>query len=528
MSEHGSASLEPSRDTTVLRFLGLLATWLVLTVSCASLPDDVSGRVDLLDVSHAGLATGSLRFVNGTYGPTCAERSGNWSVSLGVSAKDMDFPELSVLRGDATCTLAVTGIVGDEPFTALSAIDLNEAFAANGTAFVSSKGTPKDVVFFANAKLDTSAFERDFEIKQLVSDDPKATTAGKASGSYTGPSSSKSSLVVSTNVVVADGASTITATVTGSSYSGKLLAGLPVRLTFSGNASISPATAVTDAKGLATFSLTSKQPSTGTLTATVTGVLVSQQPTVAFSAVNLLGNGGFEVHVPQLSAWPNNYWVLLAPSAVQPWASNDYIEIWPSGFNGADTISAAQAAAAGDLYFPLGGGSFLDEINATKASTLSQTFTTPQAGYLTYSFWMRGRSTTETMKFEFFRLVAGTWTRLVSDTYSTNTAWVRYTKERFLVAEAGAQYRAEFTAITPGGAANLLDNAAIGSPARLPSPARARGSCPKGMDRADFCLVASTGARKNRSRKRRSAPAEHKTPNDTELAANVPPRLTSR
>jgi hypothetical protein len=232
-------------------------------VSCASLPDDVSGRVDLLDASRSALAIRTLKFVNGTYGSKCTERSGNWSVSLGISAKDMDFPALSVVRGDATCTLAVTGIVGDEPFTALSAIDLTEAFAANGTAFFSTKGPPKDVVFFANAKLDTSAFERDFEIKLLVSDDPKATTTGKASGSYAGPSSSESSLVVSTNVAVADGASTITATVTVSNYSGKLLPGLPVNLAFSGSASISPTTAVTDAKGLATFSLSSKQPSTG-------------------------------------------------------------------------------------------------------------------------------------------------------------------------------------------------------------------------------------------------------------------------
>ncbi len=201
------------------------------------------------------------------------------------------------------------------------------------------------------------------------------------------------------------------------------------------------------------------------MTATVTGVLVTQRPTVTFSAINLLGNGGFEVQSPRLS--PS--FALVLPSAVPPWASNDYIELWPSGFNGVSTISAAQSAAAGDLYFPLGGGSFLNEINAYKASTLSQTFTTPQAGFLSYSFWTRGRGGTDTMKFELFRLASGTWTKLASDTYSTpNTAWVRYSKDRFVVAEAGAQYRAEFTAITPGSSANLFDNAAIGFTSATP------------------------------------------------------------
>ena len=274
------------RSAILLRFVGLLATWLVLALSsCTPAPTEVSGRVDLLDVSHAALATGTLRFVNGTYGPKCTGRSGDWSLSLGVSAKDMDFPELSVLRGDANCTLAVTAIVGDEPFTALPALDMAEKFAAVGTAFVSVKGAATDVVFFANARVDTSTFDRDFEIKLLVSDDPKATSAGKAAGSYTGPSSSKSSVDVSATSQVADGISAIVATVTIKTYAGKVLAGLPVTLAYSGKATVSPATVKTDAGGVAVFSLTSTVGTIGDLVATVTGILVTERPTVAFSPI---------------------------------------------------------------------------------------------------------------------------------------------------------------------------------------------------------------------------------------------------
>jgi hypothetical protein len=262
-----------------------LAALVLVFVGCPSSPTEVTGRVDLLDVSHAALATGSLRFVNGTYGPKCTGRSGGFSVALGPAAKPMDYPELSVLRGDVTCTLTLTSVVGDETFSALPAIELKGAFAVTGTAFVASKGTTSNVAFYANSRITPSTFTSDFVIDLLVSDDPKATSAGKAAGSYAGPSSSKSSITVSRTSQVADGVSSIVASVAIKNFAGKALPGLSVNLVHSGRALVSPANVLTDASGVATFTLTSSVGTLGDLTATVTGVTVSERPTVAFSPI---------------------------------------------------------------------------------------------------------------------------------------------------------------------------------------------------------------------------------------------------
>lgn len=276
---------ELARRTSAWAGLAALVAFVLVLVGCTSTPTEVAGRVDLLDVSRAALSTGTLRFVNGTYGPTCAGRSGGFSVSLGAAAKDMDFPALTVLRGDVACTLTLTSVVGDETFTAVPAIELTGKFAAAGTAFVAAKGASSNVVFYANSRITPSTFTSDFVIDVLVSDDPKATSAGKAAGSYTGPSSSKSSVSVSRTSQVADGVSPIVATVTIKNYAGKALPGLGVNLVHSGRALVSPANVTTDANGVATFSLTSSVGTLGDLTATVTGVLVSERPTIAFSPI---------------------------------------------------------------------------------------------------------------------------------------------------------------------------------------------------------------------------------------------------
>jgi hypothetical protein len=184
--------------------------------------------------------------------------------------------------------------------------------------------------------------------------------------------------------------------------------------------------------------------------------------------VNLLGNGGFEQQVPQEAVAPPRF-MTMNESRIAPWstsAKDKQVEIWSNGFLGFNTITPAQSAAAGDTFFPGGGGNFFNELNANERSSLSQTVTMKTNGILSYSFWTRGRLGTDTMKIDIQKLVNGTWTSLHSDTYSTsNSSWANYAKSKFLIVEAGQQYRFAFTSVSSVGDdtyGNFLDNAAIG------------------------------------------------------------------
>jgi hypothetical protein len=131
---------------------------------------------------------------------------------------------------------------------------------------------------------------------------------------------------------------------------------------------------------------------------------------------NLLENGGFEVQVPPLNPTPASYYIIDA-SRVPGWntsARDNKIELWSSGFSSGSggpvySITPAQSTAAGDVFFPAGGGSFFAELNATQPSTLSQTVSLAKTGMLSYSFWTRGRAGYDTMKLEVQKLENGAW-----------------------------------------------------------------------------------------------------------------------
>jgi hypothetical protein len=207
----------------------------------------------------------------------------------------------------------------------------------------------------------------------------------------------------------------------------------------------------------------------------IAGALITPLSAQA-QVVNLLENGGFEQQLPQQLPTPTRY-MLLPEDNIPAWktsANDKLIEIWTNGFNGVNTITSAQSAAAGDDFFPSGGGSFFNEINATQHSSLSQTVTLKTNGLLSYSFWTRGRNGTDTMKVEVQKLVNGSWTSLHADTYSTsNKDWANYAKSKFLIVEAGQQYRFAFTSVSSVGGdkeGNFLDNAAIGFLDTTPAP----------------------------------------------------------
>lgn len=136
--------------------------------------------------------------------------------------------------------------------------------------------------FYGNAFVDSATFASPFTVAFEVSDEPSRLEAGRVPGAYAGPSSSQSTLTVSETSQVADGISPITATVTARALSGKPLAGVSAKVSHSGAAIAFPATATTNAAGQAVFQIYSGAPTTGFLTAKVTGVSITQSPEVTF------------------------------------------------------------------------------------------------------------------------------------------------------------------------------------------------------------------------------------------------------
>lgn len=205
--------------------------------------------------------------------------------------------------------------------------------------------------------------------------------------------------------------------------------------------------------------------------------------------VNLLQNGGFETNPgvnnppgfrqftsnnPDASKNPVPFWTNNAPN-------DNTIEIWRSGFQGVNAITQAESAAAQDGFFPTGGGIYFNELNSKAAGRLSQSVNIKSSGVLSYSFWSRGRSGTDTMRLEIQENVNGTWKPIDAQTINgsaANTAWVNHKKSDFLIVTPG-EYRFEFVEVTSAGSAsfgNFLDNIAIGfldttpGPGEIPNP----------------------------------------------------------
>jgi hypothetical protein len=196
---------------------------------------------------------------------------------------------------------------------------------------------------------------------------------------------------------------------------------------------------------------------------------------------NLIQNGGFETQTPSLPIPPNppgpptgSYFRQIDASQVPPWstsASDNKIELWSSGYSASSggpvfSIAPGQSTAAGDVFFPAGGGNFFAELNATRPSTLSQTVTLGKTGILSYSFWHRGRAGLDTMKLDVQELKNGVWTTVHSDTYQTGQTWTNYVQKNILIGESGQQYRFAYTAVSTAtgnlSIGNFIDNAAFG------------------------------------------------------------------
>lgn len=145
--------------------IGILLGALLMQVGCAG-EEAAFGRAIALDKTTQALISAELDSVNGTYGGSCRNRSGSWSIEISPGAT-LQNPALSVVLNDAACVLTMTSLNTDGGFAAaVPAITLTDSYSATASAF----GTP--VEFYANAKLSAVTFANDFVLTLPFSDDP--------------------------------------------------------------------------------------------------------------------------------------------------------------------------------------------------------------------------------------------------------------------------------------------------------------------------------------------------------------------
>lgn len=176
-------------------------------------------------------------------------------------------------------------------------------------------------------------------------------------------------------------------------------------------------------------------------------------------AQNLIQNGGFEVQNPPVPTTPPTYRIFDV-GGLPNWsttAGDQKVEVWSSGFQGVTTI------AQPDGFYP-NGGSYFSELNANMVSTLSQTVTLNRNGALSYSFWHRGRSGTDTMALQIEALVNGTWSQVFYQQYSTGKNWTHYEGRNVVLGKGGQQFRFNYVSVAGSTTSigNFIDNAAFG------------------------------------------------------------------
>jgi hypothetical protein len=166
---------------------------LSLLSGCSSAPaTEVRAQPEIVNRSGGALATASLKWLNGTYGPSCVSRSGAWSLDLGGTPGLMDNPALSVVKSNVGCELAVTALVADVTYSASPALPLKSTYGSTASAFSKPGEGPS---FYGNAKLDTSTFDGNFVLSLLFSGDPSGQT-GSTSGTYASSTATSSSSAV--------------------------------------------------------------------------------------------------------------------------------------------------------------------------------------------------------------------------------------------------------------------------------------------------------------------------------------------
>jgi hypothetical protein len=163
-------------NSRYLQFLGLVGALAGAQLGCGDSTEDVvKGRAVGLDhmTQQAGLGSGALASIQGTYGTHCENRMGDTWTALVGGGSVLD--PLTVRTGDTDCDLALTGVtMTGAPLVSLEAsmpIPLALGYAMVAASFPK----PGPLLFYANAALSSAGFTTDFDINVVYSDSKDAT-----------------------------------------------------------------------------------------------------------------------------------------------------------------------------------------------------------------------------------------------------------------------------------------------------------------------------------------------------------------
>ena len=121
--------------------------------------DHVSERLGLTEMTSA----------NGTYGASCRDRAGEWSIGLSPDAM-LTHQELSVLTNNADCILTLTEVVAGDTHVLAPSLTLSSSYQTSASLIPSGD-------FVVNAKLSATDFVGPFTMTILSSDDPRFVSA---------------------------------------------------------------------------------------------------------------------------------------------------------------------------------------------------------------------------------------------------------------------------------------------------------------------------------------------------------------
>lgn len=318
------------------------------------------------------------------------------TITLGTSGGGVVSPQRStvlqsqtsaVADGTATVTLTITAVDGT-----------NTAFGRDLSVTVTSSRPESDTIAPATATTDTSgrvivtltSTKAGVSVYTVtiqgttLSTFPKVTwTVSPEALASTVPSSSAGSVATTPTPVSADGTTKINVTVTVKNNAEVALSGKTVTLTSSRGTSdvITPAQAVTNASGVATFAVSSAQAGTALLTAASDGVALRDPVAVTFSALPSV-EAGTLIKLPD-----DNDPATTSDSAVYYYGANGKRFVFPNDktyftwyvdFSTVQTVSAATLAA-----IPIGGNvTYRPGVKMVKITTDPKVYAVAKGGVL--------------------------------------------------------------------------------------------------------------------------------------------------
>lgn len=173
-----------------MRHFAVIALLASLSAACSMNAEEetIEPRAELIDSSTHALTSGTLEWLDGTYGTGCKNPTTGaarlatdaWSLRIAGTAT-MTNTALKVVKGDSDCVLTLTNIKGASLFAASPAIAMTASYQVSASSFAAAASAR---AFYANAKLSATDMAADFVVHVRFSDDLSAASGSTSASSY--------------------------------------------------------------------------------------------------------------------------------------------------------------------------------------------------------------------------------------------------------------------------------------------------------------------------------------------------------